>query len=62
MNLKLKNMKKLILELLFGKPAESIPHKTTLTTRYPQERPTFDEWCKQLRVSCMHGKEIVYMN
>lgn len=55
-------MKNFIVKLLFGTTANPIPFKKGVTTRYPQERPTFDEWCKQLKVSCLHGKQVVYMN
>jgi hypothetical protein len=55
-------MKKFIMELLFGKITTPIPHNTGIRTSYPQERPTFDEWCKQLKVSCLHGKSIVCMD
>lgn len=55
-------MKKFILKLIFGEPAKSIPYKNTLTTSYPQERISLEEWCKQLRVSCLHGKQIVFMD
>ena len=55
-------MKKLIIKLLYGKAANPIPHNTGVRTSYPQERLSFEEWCKQFRVSCMHGKDIVYMN
>jgi hypothetical protein len=55
-------MKQFILTFLFGERAIAIPFKNGVTTRYPQERPTFDEWCKQLKVSCLHGKSIVCMD
>ena len=55
---------KKIIKLFLGERAkgEFAYKKQTFITTYPQERPTFDEWCKQLRVSCLHGKQTVYMN
>jgi hypothetical protein len=35
--------------------------KCNFITTYPLERPIFDEWCKELRVSCLHGKKIVHL-
>jgi hypothetical protein len=55
-------MKQFILVLLFGRKTPAIPFKQGCTTCYPQERPTFEEWCKQLRVSCLHGKQIVFID
>lgn len=54
-------MKKII-ELLFGRASRPIPFKKGVTTRYPQELPTFEEWCKQLKVSCLHGKQVVFID
>lgn len=52
-----KNMKK-IRTFVLGERArgEYAYRKTTFTTTYPEGRPTLDDWCNELRVSCLHGK------
>jgi len=57
-------MKK-ITEFIFGVPARR--EKTSLHTpkfrsSFPKEKLSFEEWCKEFRVSCLHGKNVVYMN
>lgn len=57
-------MKKVLVFILGErtKNGEYAYKKQTFKTTYPQERPTFDEWCKQLKVSCLHGKRVVHLD
>jgi hypothetical protein len=55
----------LITEFIFGKPAKKQKtsiHIPKFKSTFPEKRISFEEWCKQFRVSCLHGKQIVYMD
>lgn len=36
--------------------------KPTFRTVYPDRQLSEDEWNNEFRVSCLHGKKVVYMN
>jgi hypothetical protein len=51
-----------IKELIFGvrrEPVESI--STGLRTIKPEKQPTYEEWCKEFRVSMLHDRKPVYL-
>ncbi len=59
------NIMTLITEFIFGKPAKKQKtsiHIPKFKSTFPEKRISFEEWCKQFRVSCLHGKQIVYMD
>ena len=61
---KLLNMKKVI-EFLFGRRADAVCQiKLGVHTVHPKFTKPYDygDWCKEFRVSTMHGKQIVHLN
>ncbi len=41
---------------LFNEPAPQKQESPKLRTVQPNNRPTFDAWCKEFRVSMLHGR------
>jgi hypothetical protein len=50
-------MKNDLLERLFGiKPKITIKHTPTITSLHPSNRPSFNAWCRELKVSSRFGR------
>ena len=52
-----------IKRLLFGvrrEPVDTI--STGLRTIYSDNKPTYEEWCKEFNVSMLHDRKIVHIN
>jgi hypothetical protein len=48
--------------LLFGvrrQPVDTI--STGFHTTKPKEQPSFQEWCKEFRVSSLHDRKIIHL-
>jgi hypothetical protein len=61
--LKLNNMKKTIIEFVFGKRAKGEKLTSpTVRTLHIQERPSENEWLKEFRCSMLHNKKAVYIS
>ena len=53
--IKMMNMKK-IKQLIFGKPRPPVDSISTGITTLHFDRPSFNEWCKQLNVSIRYQR------
>lgn len=50
-------MKNDILERIFGiKPKITVEYTPTMKSSYPINRPSFNAWCRELRVSSRWGR------
>ncbi len=48
--------------LLFGKRREPVDTISTgLRTLIPKDQPTYEEWCKEFRVSMLHDRKTVHL-
>ena len=59
----MKKVMSFIKALIFGvrcKPVESI--STGLHSSYPENAPSYEEWCKQFNVSMLHDRKATYLN
>ena len=57
-------MKSMLIWLGLLKPASFENQKLCISTfksTYPEDQPPYSEWCKEFRVSMMHGKLSVHM-
>jgi len=57
-------MKK-IFNFLFGKKQPTndniFNRRVTFKTVVPPERPSFEQWCSELNVSCWHGRQTIHL-
>lgn len=56
-------MKKLL--ILLGLADEQPPRKleqTRFISTYPENQPSLQEWCKEVRFGMLHNRHAVYMN
>lgn len=54
---------KLIKEILFGtrrQPVDII--STGFHSLYPENPPSFEQWCKEFNVSMLHDRKVTYIN
>jgi hypothetical protein len=56
-------MKDILIWLGFIRPASSENPKLPVSFKsyYPEDQPPYPQWCKEFRVSMMHGKIPVHM-
>lgn len=60
---KMSNMKKLLILLgLADEQAPKATEETRFTTTYPDNRPSLQDWCKEVRFGMLHNRHAVYMN
>lgn len=59
---------KVLLTWLFGQYASAIPSENNsgfpnslVKSSYPENRPDFETWAREFRVSMLHGRSIVHM-
>jgi hypothetical protein len=51
-----------IKELIFGKRREPVePMSTGLRTMKPENQPSYQEWCKEFRVSMMYDRKAIHL-
>lgn len=57
-------MKEILIWLGFTRPAPFENNKLHVSFKsyYPKNQPSYQQWCKEFRVSMMHGKDIVHMS
>lgn len=54
---------KTLVEFLFGKPASPVDIMSSGTrTTHPPTFISFCEWCKEFKVSMLHGKDKTHIN
>jgi hypothetical protein len=53
---------KKVITFFFGERAKGEPIRTPkFRTIYPENQPSEYDWYKEFRVSCLHGKQQVFM-
>lgn len=51
-----------IKELIFGKRREPVDVMSTgLRTIKPENQPTYEEWCKEFRVSMLYDRKAIHL-
>jgi len=54
---------KVLIKYLFGEPAPPVDTISLGThTVHPPINISFDDWCKEFKVSMLHGKNITHIN
>lgn len=54
---------KLIKELIFGRRRDPVDVMSTgLRTIKPENQPTYEEWCKEFRVSMLYDRKAIHLN
>lgn len=57
------HMKGILIWLGFIRPAsfENQKLEVSFKSYYPKNQPSYHQWCKEFRVSMLHGKQTVHM-
>lgn len=56
-------MKKIIIEFVFGRRATPVESFSPgVTTKNINNRPSFQEWCKEFKVSMLYDRKLIEMN
>ena len=51
-----------IKEFLFGVRRQPVDYiSTKLNSSYPQNPPSFEEWCKEFRVGMLYDRKIIHL-
>jgi hypothetical protein len=52
-----------IKQLIFGVRREPVDIISTgFTSSYPNDQPTYEEWCKQFNVGMLYDRKTIYLN
>jgi hypothetical protein len=59
----MKKIMSFIKVLIFGVRREPVePMTTGFHSSYPKNQPSYEEWCKQFRVSMLHDRKAIHIN
>lgn len=51
-----------IKQLIFGVRREPVEQMTTgFNSSYPKNPPSYEEWCKEFRVSMLHDRKAIHL-